>query len=178
MSPRITVIHTPDGDKLRDTKTKKLVGSVPRKPKTPTSSKASRASISESDKDKENKNLDTLVSLQSWFHSTPEILDIGTVLVPGVELDNNNFAGERGASNRKVWIEPKAYLALGWGSQVARSKGLEITHIYEVKPSSIPIKKGNNGWVTESAIVVKLVMTLPAIKYSLQSSKDAVKDKE
>lgn len=39
MTPRVKVIHTPDGDKLQDKKTKNLAGSPPKKPRIPKTSK-------------------------------------------------------------------------------------------------------------------------------------------
>lgn len=120
------------------------------------------------------RNFDSKLSKQPWFHSTHEILTEGTILQTGSTLGVNNFKGEGKVNNRKVWIEPKAHLALGWGSQAARHNRKKIAYIYEVTPSSIPVKKGNRGWITDSAIVIKLVATLPAIPYSLDSSKEAV----
>ena len=118
---------------------------------------------------------DNLSPKQFWFHSTHEDLPEGTVLQPGQSRDVKNFANEKGASNKAVWIEPKAHLALGWGSQSARSAGKETAHVYEVQPTEAPVKKGNKGWATTSAKVVKRVASVPAVPYSLKSAKEALK---
>jgi len=112
---------------------------------------------------------------QFWFHSTHEELTEGSVLQPGKSINKNNFANEKGASNKSVWLEPKAHLALGWGSQAARAAGEDTAHVYQVEPSDAPVKKGNRGWSTTSAKVVKRVASAPAVPYSLKSSKEAVK---
>jgi hypothetical protein len=112
---------------------------------------------------------------QFWFHSTHEELPEGSVLQPGKSINKNNFANEQGASNKSVWVEPKAHLALGWGSQAARAAGEDTAHVYQVEPTEAPVKKGNKGWATSSAKVVKRVASAPAVPYSLKSSKEAVK---
>jgi hypothetical protein len=112
---------------------------------------------------------------QFWFHSTHEDLPEGSVLQPGQSRDVNNFPTDKGANNKNVWIEPKAHLALGWGSQAARSARKDTAHVYEVQPLEDPVKKGNKGWTTTSATVVKRVASVPAVPYSLKSAKEALK---
>jgi hypothetical protein len=112
---------------------------------------------------------------QFWFHSTHEDLPENTVLEPGATRDTHNFSTDKGASNKSVFVEPKAHLALGWGSQAARTAGKDIAHVYEVEPSEDPVKKGNKGWATSSAKVVKRVASVPAVPYSLKTAKEALK---
>ena len=173
MASKVKVIHTSDGDKLKNTKTGKLAGSVPKKPKPPKPSRIVK-NQEEADFDQPSNLYENLASKQKWFHSTPAELPVGTVLKTGESLGINNFLGDDKANNKKVWIEPKAHLALGWGSQASRINGKQVTHIYQVQPNTAPIKKGNKGWVAESALVVSLFATLPAIAYSLESSEEAV----
>jgi hypothetical protein len=111
---------------------------------------------------------------RSWFHSTPEELEDGAQLTPGSARGVHNFRGDQYANNEAVWIEPAHYLALGWGSQVARASGRSVVHIYEVQPSETPKKHGNRGWSTTSAIVVKKVTSVPAISYSASTAKAAI----
>ena len=118
---------------------------------------------------------DNLSTQQFWFHSTHEDLPEGATLQTGKSMDKNNFATDKGASNKSVWIEPKAHLALGWGSQAARTAGKDIVHVYQVEPTDAPTKKGNRGWTTNSATVVKRVASVPAVPYSLKTSKEALK---
>jgi hypothetical protein len=112
---------------------------------------------------------------QFWFHSTHEDLPEGTVLTPGQSRDVNNFAGDKGASNKHVWIEPQSHLAMGWGTQAALTAGKDTAHVYEVEPTEAPVKKGNRGWTAPSAKVVKRVASVPAVPYGEESAKEALK---
>lgn len=165
MFPKIKIIQTSDGPKLHDGKN--LKGSLPTKPKVPKSGLKSK--IKKKDLDNNTNNVgnryDALTLKQEWFHSTPEELMEGTVLIPGINLGINNFVGDDKANNKKVWIEPQAYGALGWGSQATRRQGKEVAHIYQVMPSTAPVKKSERGWITDSAVILKLVATVPAVAY-------------
>jgi hypothetical protein len=112
---------------------------------------------------------------QFWFHSTHEDLPEGTVLEPGATRDTHNFSTDKGASNKSVFVEPQAHLALGWGSQAARTAGKDTAHVYEVEPTEAPVKKGNRGWTAPSAKVVKRVASVPAVPYGEESAKEALK---
>ena len=120
-------------------------------------------------------SVQNLSQQQFWFHSTPEDLPEGATLQPGKSMDKNNFSTDKGASNNSVWIEPKTHLALGWGSQAARAAGKKIAHVYQVEPTDAPKNKGTRGWSTNSAKVVKRVASAPAVPYSLETSKEALK---
>jgi hypothetical protein len=87
-----------------------------------------------------------------WFHGTKANLTEGDTIVPGAELNKNNFppAGD----NSKVWLSNQAHHAAGWASRAAR-KG--TVNVYQVTPETDPEDNGPLGYSTTRAKVVKKI---------------------
>lgn len=102
-----------------------------------------------------------------WFHTSPQSLAVGTLLVPrggpspdpqfyaqGFQEDTGTLMDMGAPRPDFVWLSNEEAEARFW------AKTLKTRYIYEVQPTDAPRPwngTGADGWVTTAAVILRLI---------------------